>query len=169
MHALLIGEVWLRADAVGLHQEFLTVASAACGRYVQAADRRLAVRHSQNFVRSPVTVATVGGGLAGPACVGVSAVRIGLLRIRVALVASDLLWSCFVSHALHVGVAIHACKHRSVDRLLQLAWIDIETDALTVDHRCQRGIGVAREAVIVFWLFFRVSDKSPAKQEEWDR
>ena len=92
------------------------------------------------------------------------AVRISLLRIRMALGAGNFLRRGFVDQPLHIRVAIHASEEIAVDRMLQLGLIDIEADLLAVDLGCQGCVGVTGKAVCILRLMLGIRHACPCKQ-----
>ena len=97
------------------------------------------------------------------------AMRVSLLRFRVALGAGNFLRRSFVDKALHICVAIHAGKHAAVNGMLHLDFVHIQAGGLAVYIFCQCGVGVAGKAVRVFDLVFGASRGSPGEQTQNER
>ena len=112
-----------------------------------------------------MAVFAVGRGhFAGLADLGVVAVRVSELRIGMASGARDFLRRRLVNQALHILVAVHAGKHRAVDRMLQLACIHIQADLLSIHFRAHGGVGVAGKAIFVLGLMFSAGRTGPNEQ-----
>ncbi len=79
-------------------------------------------------------------------------VRVGILRIRVALGATHLGRRRLMREALHILVAIHAAEHAAMDRVLQLVLVHKQADLLSIHILRQRVVGVASKAIRVFKL-----------------
>jgi hypothetical protein len=99
------------------------------------------------------------------ACLGVVAVRISLLGLRVALGAGYLLRGGLVDQALHILMAIHAGEQFAVDRMPQLVAIHIQAHLPAVYFRSQSGVGVASKTVRILELLSGESCRGPEKQE----
>ena len=83
----------------------------------------------QHFVGVSMTVLAIGGGFAGGRDLRMRAVRVGVLRISMAIGAENLLGRRLVRKALHVLVAVHAGQlHGDVDGVLELFCIDEQRD-----------------------------------------
>lgn len=121
VHTLLVADEGLCALTARFHQEFLPMAAAARIRNILVADRRFGIVRSEDLVRSAVAILAAGGRRSCSAGNRMRAVREGLLRVGVALGASDLLWWGIVCKALYVLVAIHAREETAMNRVLQFA------------------------------------------------
>ena len=154
VHARLIGDIRLRAFAVGLHQERLPVAAATGGWNVGVIHRRLGIAAAFDLVRVAVAILARGRRiLSRLARLGVGRVRVGGCGIGVTLRAAHLFRRILVRQALYVLVAVHACEHAPVHRVLELVFIDGEAHRRAV--RVRRGqcrVGVTSEAVRVLEL-----------------
>lgn len=125
-------------------------------RNIRVTHRRLCIGDGQCLVGPAVAIRTRGSRRLGGRDLRVRAVVVFRLRIGVALRARDLLRRRLMHKALYVGVAIHARKHRAVHRVLQLARIHKQAVRLAVHVLTQRGVAVAREAVLIFQLVLRL-------------
>ncbi len=105
-------------------------ASAGIGN-VGVIDRGIRISAGQHLVRVPVTVLAIGRGFAGSGDLCVRAVRVGILRVSMAIGAENLLRRRLVGQALHILVAVHAGQlHRAVDGVLELFGVDEQRDRL---------------------------------------
>ena len=111
MHAVLVGDEGLRALAVRLHQELLPVAPSAGDGNIGVIYRRFGVAAGENSCAPPWQSWQLAAVLPGGVVLAWRAVRIGILRIGMALGAENLLRRGLVRQALHVLVAIHASEH----------------------------------------------------------
>jgi uncharacterized membrane protein len=112
-----------------------------------------------------VTVLAVcGWGSASLGRFGVVAVRVLILRIRMALGADNLFGCRLVDQAFYVCVAIHTGEHAAVNRVLQLVRIDLQAYRLAVNLIRQSGVGVASKTIAVFELLFGASCTRACKQ-----
>ena len=94
-------------------------------------------------------------------------VRIGRLRIGVALRARDPLWRRLVHQALHIGVAIDARqRQRSVNGVLQLAFIHKQADRLAVHVLGERVVAMAGEAVLIFQFVLGLNGAGEKRQKD---
>src|SRR5438045_8904878 len=117
------------------------------------ADRRVGVAGSERLVRAAMAIDAGGSGSgAGPGRAGMHGARVGLLSSFVASGAGDLLGRRVVDQALDVGVAIDAAEQPSVERMLHLGLVDVETDLLAVFVAAERRIPMAAKAVGVLDL-----------------
>jgi len=158
MDAFLVRDEGLNANSVRLHQKLLPVAPAAGNGNVGVIDRRLGVISGQNLVRASMAILAVGcRSLAGLGRLGMQAAQVSLLSIRVALGAGDLLRRALMDQALDILVAINAGQDIAVDRMLQLAWVHIQANLFSIYFRCQSGVGVAGEAILVAELMLGAS------------
>ena len=133
VHAVLIREEGLRADAVGFHQELLPVASTAGFGNMSAIDRRVGRAAGEHFVGAAVAVLAIGCNLSAGDDLRMRAVCVSILRAGMAVSAEDLLRLRLVRQTLHVLVAVNACKlHRSVDRVLELFRIHEKRHGLAI-------------------------------------
>ena len=164
MHALLVRDKGLAALPGRLHQKLLPVAPAAGGGDVVMIDRRFCIVGGQNLVRASVAVLAVCPRSAGPVGLGMEAMCVSLLRISVALGATNLPGRGFMDQALHILVAIHAGKQIAVDGMFHLVSIHVQADLLSVLHRSQGGVGVAGKTVFVLGLLLGASRISANKQ-----
>ena len=124
----------MRGLAVRLHQELLTMAAPAGVRNVSVIDRGIRISARQHLVGVPVTVLTIGRGFAGSGDLCMRAVRVGVLRIGVAVSTENLLRRRVVRKTLYVLVAIDAGQlHGTVDGVFELFCVDEEGDRLAVD------------------------------------
>lgn len=167
MHAVLVGDERLCANAARLHQKLLSMTLPAGCRDVRVIYGRLAFRNCKNLVCVSVAIPARGGRsslscLAGPC---VSAVRVCALRIGVALGARNLFRWRLVREPLYILMAIHATEHRAMDRVLELCSVNVEACLQPICFGRKRGVGVAAEAVLVFGLMFGASCEDPAKQK----
>ena len=129
------------------------MASPASHGNIAVIHRRLGVVSRQNFVLSPVAILAIGRRrVPGLHKLGVIAVRIGLLCVRMALRAGHLLRRHIVRQALHIRVAIHAGEHAAVRRMLELGAIHKQADLLAIHILGQRFVGVALKAVFILDL-----------------
>ena len=72
--------------------------------------------------------------------------------------------------ALHVLVAVHACKlHRAVDGVLELLAIHKQRNLLAIHVFGQGVVAVASEAIFVFQLVLGASGEGRAQQKEHER
>ena len=108
-----------------------------------------------------MAVGAGGRGRARGRGFGVEAVGVCQLRIAVAIGAGDFLRGRCVAQALDVLVAIDAGEHAAVDGVGELGAVDVETDGLAVISVGQGLVGVAGEAVLVFWLLLGVGRPRP--------
>ena len=153
VNALLVGEKGLGADAVGFHQEFLPVATAAGGWDVVVVYRRRGIGGREHLVRIAMAVLARSGRCpAGLAVAGVKTVRVGLLGIGVAGGAVNG-FQGGVGEGCCISMAVNAGEHAAVNGMPEFGAIDIEADGLALDDRGGRGIGVTGEAglVVDFW------------------
>ena len=143
--------------------------AAGCGD-VGVIHRRLGIVGGQNLVCAPVAVLAIGRGRrAALGSLGMQAVGVRFLGIRVALGAGDLLRGALMRQALHVGVAIHAAEHRAVNRMLELVRVHAQADRLAI-HLCHEGgVGVAGKAVAVLELMLGMSRARPDQQGQGKR
>ena len=164
MHAFLVRHKGLRALTVLFNQKFLPVTHAARDGNIAMIDGRLGVIGSKNFVRASMTIHTsCRRRSTGLGHLGVSSVRICILRIRMALGASDLPRRRFVDQALHIFVAIDATEHSAMNGMPQLVFIHIQADLAAVCIFVQSGVGVAGETVFVLQLLLAASGRGPDK------
>lgn len=171
VNALLVGEEGLRAHAVGFHQEFLPVATAAGGWDVVVVYGRSGIGGRKDLVRIAVAVlARCSGCLAGFAVAGMKAVRVSLLGVGVAGGAANGFQSG-VGEGCCVGVAVDAGEHAAVDGMPEFGVIDVETDGLALDDGGGRGVGVAGEAgfVLDFWRGIRLRGPNNEQEDECGR
>ena len=144
-------------------------ASAGYGN-VGVIDRRVGCAAGEHLVGAAVAVLAIGGDLAGGDDLRMRAVRVGILRIGMAVGAENLLGRRLVRQALHVLMAVHAGKlHGGVDGVLQLLRVDEERDGLAVDVGGEGGVTVAGEAIFVFQLVLGASGEGRAQQKERER
>ena len=115
------------------------------------------------FARSSGAFST----LAGP---GMRRMRVSRLGIGVTPGAAHLLRRLLMHQALHVVVAVHARKHASVHRALELVLIDKEAHRRAIRvRRGQRGVGVTGEAVCVLELLRGKCVGGPGKKYKKQR
>ncbi len=138
MHALLIGDEGLRAFAVGLHEELLTVTLAAGDGNVGVSDWRFGIVRATDLVRLAMAVLAGSSGTTGLSQLGMEAMRVGLLRIAVAVGAADSLRWRLMGEALDVFVAVDAGEHAAMEGVLKLVAIDEESNRLAVLLFAQR-------------------------------
>ena len=86
---------------------------------------------------------------------GVQTVVEGCLLVAMASRAGGLGRHGLVGRSLDVGMAIHAGKHASVHRVLELGRINVQAHRVAVDVSGEAGIAVAGEAVFVRGLSCR--------------
>ena len=97
-------------------------------------------------------------------------VRVGILRIHVAIGTTHLGRRRLMRKALHILVAVDARKlHGAVDGVFELFCVDEEGDGLAVDVGRERRITVAGEAVFIFQLVLGASGEGRAQQKECER
>ena len=81
----------------------------------------------QHLVGATMAVLAIGSDLAGGVDLRMAAVRVGVLRIGMAVGADNLLWRRLVRQALDVLVAVHAGElHGGVNGVLELFRVDKE-------------------------------------------
>jgi len=141
------------------------VTPTACKRNVLVIHRRHGIVRAENLMRPAVAVLAVRRSRSARLHrLRMQAMRVGGLRVRMALRARHLQRRRVVDEALHILVAIHAGKHLPVNRMLHLRGIHIQTDRLAVDFRRQRRIGVTPETVFILELLLCRCGKCPTKQ-----
>lgn len=161
MHALLIGDEGLGALAVRLHEEFLAVTFSAGDGNVGVIDGRVRIVCSNDRMHRAMAVGTTGRGATGHSGFCMGAMRIRCKCVGVATCTGEFLGRCFVGQAFDVGVAVDACEHGAVDRVLQLGRIDKQAVRLAVDGFGDRGVAVAGEAVFIFELVLGMKRRGP--------
>ncbi len=166
VHALLIGDEWLGAFAVRLHEEPLPVAAAAGGGNVGVTHRRLGIVAGHELVDVAVAVLAGCGDFATAGYSGVNTVRVALPLVCMALGAGDFLRSGFVRETTNVGVAVDALEHGAVNGMLELVLIDVDAHRRAVYVLSESGIGVAGEAVRILELLRGVRGGGPGKTEK---
>ncbi len=165
MHAGLIGHKALGALAVRFDEKLLPVAPAAGDGNVRVIHRRFGIVRRKDLVRAAVTVLAVCRcAVAGLVRLRVQAVRVSVLRIRMALGAGDLPRGGLMDQAPYILVAINARKHAAVDGVLELVLIHIQADLLAVHFRSHGRVGVAGETIAVLELVLGVCRAGPNKQ-----
>jgi len=170
VNAVLVGDKGLGADAVRLHQKLLPVASAAGDRDMRMVDGRIGMTASENVVGITMTVLAIRGNSAAGDDLGMCAVRVGGLRVGMAIGAEDLLGRRLVGETFDVLVAVHASEfHGAVDGVLQLLAVHIERNGLAVHIGAQGCVTVAGEAVFIFQLVLGARGESRAQQKERQR
>lgn len=152
VHARLIRDERLSADAVLFHEEFLPVAPAAGGGNVGVVDRRIRMAGRENAVLRSVAVNTCGRGGRSACGLCMHAVRERILRGGVAIAAGNLGRRIVVHQALYIFVAIDAAQHLSVNGVLELILVYEKTYRLAVFVVCERAVAVAGETVGVLQL-----------------
>ena len=134
VYALRIGSDHLRALAAILHNELLTVASAAGRGNVGVMNARLWIAGGQQLVRAAVAIDAsrcfIVSTLHGFA---VETAVVGSLLVRMATRACDFLGRSLVPGTCYVGVAVDAGKHAAVDRIFKGLRIDVQADGFSVD------------------------------------
>ena len=146
------------------------MAATARVRNVGVIYRRVRRAPGKHFVGASVAVLAISGDLAARDDLRMHAVRVGILRIGMAIRAENFLRRRFVRETLHVLMAIHASKlHGGVDGMLQLLRVDEERNGSAVNVGGQGGITVAAEAVIIFQLVLGASGEGRAQQKECER
>lgn len=96
----------------------------------------------------------------------VQAVCVRLLGIRVAIGTADLLGSGFVNHPFDIFVAINAGEDSTMDRMLELLAIDVQTHFLAICLRAERSVGVAGETVFIRRFVFRLGPDGQKKKQK---
>ena len=162
MDAGLVGEEGLRGFAIRFHEELLPVAAAARGRNVDVVDGRLGIVTGDDFVDIAVAILAASGNFAGACDLGVNAVRVGFVRVGMALVAGNFFRGRVVGEAFDVGVAIDASEHGAVNGVLEPGLVDGDAVAVAIGHA---GVGVTSETVRVLELL-RGDWGGPGKNEE---
>ncbi len=169
MDAGLIGEEGLRGFAVRLHEELLAVAATAGSGNVGVAHGRFGIVAGDDRVDIAVAILATCGDFAGDGDLGVNAMRVGFVRVGVALVAGDFFRGRIVRDAFDVGVAIDAGEHGAVNGVLGFVLVDGDAVAVARGHG---GVGVAGEAVGVLELLRGSRGRGPKKKredEQWNR
>src|SRR5215831_16941089 len=91
VHAVLIGDEGLCAYAARCHQESLPMAPTARGGNMRMVDGRIRMAAGQHLVGVAVAVLAISGGFAGGNGRRMRAVRVGILRVSVAVGTENLL------------------------------------------------------------------------------
>ncbi len=116
---------------------------------------------ADNLVRFAVAVGAGGRGRARGRGFGVEAVRVCQLRVAVAIGAGDLLrgrsWARLLT-SLWQSTQVNMLPWMEC---LSLVAVDEEADGLAVISVGQGRVGVAGEAVLVFWLLLGVGRPRP--------
>src|SRR4051812_34381438 len=153
VHALLIGDEGLRADAVRGGDELLPMAAAACDGDVGVIHGRGGISRRKRLVRAAMAIDARGArSRAGLFGAGMPGAHVGLLGGFVASGAGDLFGGRVMGKAFNVGVAVHATEQPAVERMLHLVLVDEEADLFAVFFCRQRSVAVTGEAVSVFEL-----------------
>lgn len=146
------------------------MAAAAGCRNVGVIDGGIGSAAGEYLVSATMAVLAICGDLSAGDDFGMGAVGVGILSVRVAVDAEDLLRRRFVGEALHVFVAVHAGElHGGVYGVLEFFGIDKERDGLAVHVGGQRRIAVAGEAVFVFQFVLGAGGEGRAQQKERER
>jgi len=164
MYAVLVRNEGLGADSIRLHQKLLPVTAAAGRGNVSVIHRRLYIVGGQNLVRASMAVLAISGWATGLGRFGVLAVLVCGLFVRMAIGAGGRKPPVLVLGIVGRFVTIHAGKHLAMNRMFQLAFVHIQTDASTVNLFGDGGVGVAGQAVLVVGLILRASRASQCEQ-----
>ena len=133
-------------------------------------DRRIGISARQHLVGISMAVLTICRGLAGSGDLCMRTVRVGVLRVSMAIGAQHFLRRRLVRKALHILVAVHAGQlHGAVNRVLHLFCIDEERHRLSVHVGGEGRVTVAGEAIFIFQLVLGASGEGRAQQKEYER
>ena len=169
VNALLVADERLRAFPARLHQEFLPVAPPARVWNVLVIHRRLRISARHHLMRAAMAILAPRSRHALLARNRMGAMRVSLLRVRMALPAGNLFGRRIVRQALHVGVAIHARKQPSVDGVLLLRLIHKQADRLPVHVSRQRLVAVAGKAIRILELGLSFGFTGPEDKKQSER